>query len=154
MIHTGSRGLGHQVCTDALSACDRQAACRECSIRGAGCCVLNRGSSGMCCEVHASVATHLVPTPDSLCVCCASPDCTRCAIWNHVTACRAMARAKVKLVDRQLACMPIGSPEGQDYLGAMKAAANFAFGNRWAAAAGWGMAPWHARGHAQLAVQR
>ena len=23
MIHTGSRGLGHQVCTDALSACDR-----------------------------------------------------------------------------------------------------------------------------------
>ena len=24
MIHTGSRGLGHQVCTDALSACDRQ----------------------------------------------------------------------------------------------------------------------------------
>ena len=44
---------------------------------------------------------------------------------------RAMARAKVKLVDRQLACMPIGSPEGQDYLGAMQAAANFAFGNRW-----------------------
>ena len=23
MIHTGSRGLGHQVCTDALSACDQ-----------------------------------------------------------------------------------------------------------------------------------
>lgn len=48
--------------------------------------------------------------------------------------CRAMARAKVKLVDRQLACMPIGSPEGRDYLGAMQAAANFAFGNRWAGA--------------------
>lgn len=24
MIHTGSRGLGHQVCTDALTACDRR----------------------------------------------------------------------------------------------------------------------------------
>lgn len=43
---------------------------------------------------------------------------------------RAMARAKVKLVDRQLACMPIDSPEGRDYLAAMKAAANFAFNNR------------------------
>ena len=42
-----------------------------------------------------------------------------------------MARAKVKLVDRQLACMPVGSQEGWDYLGAMQAAANFAFGNRW-----------------------
>lgn len=41
-----------------------------------------------------------------------------------------MARAKTKLVDRQLACMPLGSPEGRDYLGAMQAAANFAFGNR------------------------
>jgi len=34
------------------------------------------------------------------------------------------------LVDRQLACMPIQSPEGQSYLAAMAAAANFAFANR------------------------
>ncbi len=34
------------------------------------------------------------------------------------------------LPDRQLACAPIKSREGQDYLGAMKAAANFAWNNR------------------------
>lgn len=43
---------------------------------------------------------------------------------------RALARSKIKLVDRQLACMPIQSPEGQGYLKAMAAAANFAFANR------------------------
>ena len=32
--------------------------------------------------------------------------------------------------DRQLACAPIGSAEGQEYLGAMQAAANFAWANR------------------------
>ena len=35
-----------------------------------------------------------------------------------------------KLPDRQLACAPINSPEGQDYLAAMQAAANFAWNNR------------------------
>ena len=44
--------------------------------------------------------------------------------------CRAAKKAGIKLVDRQLACMPISSPEGQDYLKAMAAAANFAFCNR------------------------
>ena len=34
------------------------------------------------------------------------------------------------LPDRQLACAPVRSPEGQDYLGAMRAAANFAWCNR------------------------
>ncbi|RJP64741.1 MAG: RtcB family protein [Ignavibacteriales bacterium] len=34
------------------------------------------------------------------------------------------------LPDKQLACAPIKSKEGQDYLGAMKAAANFAWNNR------------------------
>ncbi len=34
------------------------------------------------------------------------------------------------LPDRQLACAPIQSKEGQDYLGAMAAAANFAWNNR------------------------
>eukprot|EP00775_Hariotina_reticulata_P006207 gene6207-6443_t len=65
MIHSGSRGLGHQVCTDYLSACDR-----------------------------------------------------------------AMARSSIRLVDRQLAAAPLSSSEGQDYLAAMAAAANFAFANR------------------------
>ncbi len=65
LIHTGSRGLGHQVCTDFLD-----------------------------------------------------------------TMQSAMTRYGIRVVDRQLACVPIGSPEGQDYLKAMAAAANFAFANR------------------------
>ncbi len=65
LIHTGSRGLGHQVCTDYLA------------------------------QMGA-----------------------------------AMKKYKITLPDRQLACVPIHSPEGQSYLGAMCAAANFAWGNR------------------------
>lgn len=65
MIHSGSRGLGHQVCTDSLSTMLR------------------------------SAVTH-----------------------------------GIELVDRQLCCAPIRSPEAQHYLGAMAAAANFAFVNR------------------------
>jgi tRNA-splicing ligase RtcB len=65
LIHSGSRGLGHQVCDDALL-----------KLRGA-------------------------PT-----------------------------KYGIELPDRQLVCAPINSPEGQDYLGAMRAAANFAWCNR------------------------
>lgn len=65
LIHTGSRGLGHQVCTDYVRAMD---------------------------EV--------------------------------------MARHGIKLPDRELACAPFHSKEGQAYFGAMCAAANFAFANR------------------------
>ena len=65
MIHTGSRGLGHQVCTDDLK-----------------------------------------------------------------TTGAALKRYGISVPDRQLACAPIDSPEAADYLGAMRAAANFAFANR------------------------
>jgi tRNA-splicing ligase RtcB len=65
MIHTGSRGIGHQVCTDFLK-----------------------------------------------------------------TAGSAMARHGISVPDRQLACAPLDSPEARAYLGAMRAAANFAFANR------------------------
>jgi len=65
MIHTGSRGLGHQVCTDYLA------------VTGA-----------------------------------------------------ALRRYGITVPDRQLACAPIDSAEAIDYLGAMRAAANFAFANR------------------------
>jgi tRNA-splicing ligase RtcB len=65
LIHSGSRGLGHQVCTDSL---------RE-----------------------------MGP---------------------------AMQRYGLHVPDRQLACVPIHSPEGQSYLGAMRAAANYAWANR------------------------
>lgn len=65
MIHCGSRGFGHQVCTDQLK------------IMG-----------------------------------------------------RAMDRHGIRVPDRQLACVPVNSDEGRDYLGAMAAAANFAWANR------------------------
>jgi len=42
----------------------------------------------------------------------------------------AMKRYGISVIDRQLACVPIQSQEGQDYLAAMAAAANFAFVNR------------------------
>jgi tRNA-splicing ligase RtcB len=42
----------------------------------------------------------------------------------------AMKKYGIALPDRQLACVPIQSPEGQSYLAAMRAAANFAWANR------------------------
>ena len=65
LIHSGSRGLGHQVCTDYVKRMDA-----------------------------------------------------------------AVARYGIDLPDRQLACAPLSAPESQDYLGAMAAAANFAWANR------------------------
>ncbi|MGD8494809.1 MAG: RtcB family protein [Gemmatimonadales bacterium] len=64
-IHSGSRGLGHQVCTDFLDVMEE-----------------------------------------------------------------ASGRYGIELPDRQLACAPLISPEGERYLGAMAAAANYAFANR------------------------
>jgi len=65
LVHSGSRGLGHQVCTDYV------------------------------------------------------------ALMNKV-----MAGYKITLPDRQLACAPASSSEGQSYMGAMASAANFAWANR------------------------
>ena len=65
LIHTGSRGLGYQVCEDSLKVMTK-----------------------------------------------------------------AMTKYAISLPDRQLACTPIDSPEGQDYLASMAAAANYAWVNR------------------------
>ena len=65
LIHTGSRGFGHQVCTDHLRVMEG-----------------------------------------------------------------AVSKYGIKLPDRQLACAPIESSEGQDYLAAMACAANYAWANR------------------------
>ncbi len=43
---------------------------------------------------------------------------------------RSLARYGFSLPDRELACVPFSSAEGQDYFAAMKAAANFAWANR------------------------
>jgi len=42
----------------------------------------------------------------------------------------AMTKYGIDLPDRQLACSPVKSPEGQAYLAAMRCAANFAWANR------------------------
>jgi tRNA-splicing ligase RtcB len=65
MIHCGSRGLGHQTCTDQLRLMGD-----------------------------------------------------------------AMSRHRITVPDRQLACVPVRSTEGERYLGAMAASANFAWANR------------------------
>jgi tRNA-splicing ligase RtcB len=43
---------------------------------------------------------------------------------------KAVHKYGIHLADRELVCAPLSSPEGQDYLAAMKAAANYAFANR------------------------
>ena len=43
---------------------------------------------------------------------------------------RAVSKYKIELPDRELACAPYRSPEAQDYLAAMRAAANYAYANR------------------------
>ena len=42
----------------------------------------------------------------------------------------AMKKYDIELPDRQLACAPLSSKEGQDYLSAMRCAANYAWANR------------------------
>jgi tRNA-splicing ligase RtcB len=50
---------------------------------------------------------------------------------DHVDAMSgAMARYGIEVPDRQLACVPVESPEGRSYLGAMAAATNYARANR------------------------
>ena len=43
---------------------------------------------------------------------------------------KTIPRYGINLPDRELVCAPLSSPEGQEYLAAMKAAANYAFANR------------------------
>jgi tRNA-splicing ligase RtcB len=43
---------------------------------------------------------------------------------------KAIHKYGINLPDRELVCAPLNTPEGQDYLAAMKAAANYAFANR------------------------
>jgi tRNA-splicing ligase RtcB len=42
----------------------------------------------------------------------------------------AMPKYGIRVPDRQLACAPLTSPEGEQYLGAMRSAANYAWANR------------------------
>ena len=46
------------------------------------------------------------------------------------TMVKAAAKYGIELPDKQLCCAPISSPEAKEYIGAMNAAANYAFANR------------------------
>jgi tRNA-splicing ligase RtcB len=52
-----------------------------------------------------------------------------CTDYLDVTG-KALRRYGITVPDRQLACAPVDSEEARAYLGAMRAAANFAFANR------------------------
>ncbi len=52
-----------------------------------------------------------------------------CDDYLEVTA-KACAKYGISLPDRQLVCAPVKSPEGQDYLAAMRSASNYAWANR------------------------
>lgn len=43
---------------------------------------------------------------------------------------KALGKYKISIPDIQLSCAPVNSPEGRQYLGGMRAAANFAWANR------------------------
>ncbi len=43
---------------------------------------------------------------------------------------KCLSKYQIEVPDRQLACAPVESPEGQEYLSAMRCAANYAFANR------------------------
>lgn len=71
--------------------------------------------------------------PDSVCVMihCGSRGLGHQICTDHVRAMeKAMAAYGITVPDRQLACVPVNSPEGQGYLGAMAAAANYGRANR------------------------
>lgn len=52
-----------------------------------------------------------------------------CADYLKITM-RALPKYGIKLSDRELACVPFNSPEGQSFFRAMSAACNFAWANR------------------------
>jgi len=61
---------------------------------------------------------------------------------------KAMEKYKIKVPDKQLACAPINSEEGQDYLEAMNCGVNYAFANRQA------MCHWIRKGFEEVLGQK
>jgi len=155
MIHSGSRGLGHQVATDALVAMekamerdgievnDRQVGLAPSPSRGgAGCCrreesytVLPHGQAGSS-SVCFCLRSTAMPGRLSAASCDAfRPHSVRSL--SILTACCTRPCMCVCTSARlcadshtQLACARIQSEEGQNYLAAMACAANYAWVNR------------------------
>jgi tRNA-splicing ligase RtcB len=85
-------------------------------------------------EVYdASVSEALGLRPDLLCVMihCGSRGLGHQICTDHVRIMQsAMGRYGIRVPDQQLACAPVESPEGERYLAAMAAAANYGRANR------------------------
>jgi tRNA-splicing ligase RtcB len=78
-----------------------------------------------------AVAFGLFPSQVCVMIHCGSRGLGHQICSDHVRAMLgAMARYKITVPDRQLACAPVDSREGRAYLGAMAAAANYALANR------------------------
>lgn len=82
-------------------------------------------------DADASEVFGLRPSQVCVMVHCGSRGLGHQVCSDHVRAMRgAMARLAIEVPDPQLACAPVESPEGQAYLGAMAAAANYGRANR------------------------
>lgn len=82
-------------------------------------------------DEEGAAALGLRPGCVTLTIHCGSRGLGHQVCTDHVKRMQeASTRYGIELPDRQLCCAPIDSPEGRAYLGAMAAAANFAFANR------------------------
>jgi tRNA-splicing ligase RtcB (3'-phosphate/5'-hydroxy nucleic acid ligase) len=85
----------------------------------------------------AAAALRLAPGTVTVMIHCGSRGLGHQVCTDHVRdVMRKMTGWGITLPDRQLACAPLQSREARDYLGAMRAAANFAWANRQFIAAG------------------
>lgn len=82
-------------------------------------------------DAHAAEVLGLFPGQIVMMIHCGSRGLGHQVCEDHLRVLnQATRKYGIKLPDRQLACAPIQSEEGQQYLGAMAAAANFAWANR------------------------
>lgn len=82
-------------------------------------------------DEHAAAAFGLSPGQVLVSIHCGSRGLGHQVGTDYlVTLAKAASRLGIRLPERELACAPIKSPEGQQYLGAMNAAINIALANR------------------------
>ncbi len=82
-------------------------------------------------DANAAQAMGLIEGALCLSIHCGSRGFGHQVCTDFVQSFQAAARKYgIHLPDRELVCVPFDSPEGETYLGAMRAAANYAFANR------------------------
>ena len=82
-------------------------------------------------DAAAARVLGLAPEQVTLIIHCGSRGFGHQICEDHLSVMdRASHKYGIRLPDRQLACAPVRSPEGEAYLGAMRCAVNYAFANR------------------------